>query len=103
MEILRQESGVVCARGDLHISEVEVLRTALLSELAAAPALQLDLSGVSSCDTASLQLLCSLHTSARRVGKQLRIVSPSAVLREASAILGLSLEEPTNLSRAGQP
>jgi anti-anti-sigma factor len=95
MEITRQSEGVVQLKGELHISEAEELRSALLGELAATPALVLELSGVDSCDTASFQLLCSLRRSAEREGKALRISVFSAAMREASAILGLSLEDLT--------
>ena len=100
MEILRQDDGVVCARGDLHISEVDELRNALLRELAAAPSLILDLSSVDSCDTASFQLFCSLRKSADKDGKDLRISALSAAMREASAILGLSMEDLTSNSHS---
>lgn len=92
MEILREQKGVLRAQGDLHISDVEEMRSALIRELAEAPGLVLDLSQVSSCDAASLQLLCSLQKSAEKNGKQFRISTPSAATCEASAILGLSLD-----------
>jgi len=98
MEIFRQDDGVVRAKGDLHISEVDELKSALLHEYAAAPALVLDLSGVDSCDAASLQVLCSLRKSADRDGKELRISALSVAMREASSILGLSPDELTNVS-----
>jgi anti-anti-sigma factor len=100
MEIFRQEKGVVQVRGDLHISESEGLRSALIGELTAAPALVMELPGVDSCDTASLQLLCSLQKSAERDGKGFRISAPSAAMRETSAILGLSPEDLTNEAKA---
>jgi anti-anti-sigma factor len=97
METIRQEDGVVQVRGELHISEAEELRKSLLEQLAQAPALTLDLSGVESCDTASFQLLCSLQKSAEKEGKEFRISAPSAAMREASAIIGLSLEDLANI------
>lgn len=78
--------------GDLHISEADELRCALLRELAA-PSLVLELSAVASCDTASFQLLCALQKSAQRDGKPFRITSPSPAVCEAGAVLGLSLED----------
>lgn len=88
------------AQGGLHISEAEELRVALIGALAATPSLLLDLSGIDSCDTASFQLLCSLQKSAERDGKEFRISAPSAAIREASAILGLSLEGLTRISKS---
>lgn len=99
MEILRQDDGVVQVRGELHISEAEELRSALLYGLAAVPSLGLDLSGVDSCDTASFQLLCSLQKSAERDGKQFRVTAPSASMLEVSAMLGFKLEDSTNVSQ----
>jgi anti-anti-sigma regulatory factor len=92
MEISRQSNGVLRLGGDLHIGDVEALRSALLMELAASPALELELSGVERCDTASLQILCSLGRSADRDGKGLRLHGTPAALSEPGAILGLSLE-----------
>lgn len=92
MELLREQKGVLRAEGDLHISEIEEMRSALIHELSETSELVLDLSEVSSCDAASLQLLCALQKSAERDGKEFRIASPSAAMCEASAILGLSLE-----------
>jgi anti-anti-sigma factor len=88
---------MVIARGDLHISEAEELRSALLGELAITQSLMIDLSGVDSCDTASFQLLCSLQKSAEREGKELRVVAPSTAMRDASAILGLSMGDLINI------
>ena len=99
MEISRMDDGVMCLKGDLHISDAADLRSALLSELASARDLVLDVSGVDSCDTASFQLLCSLRTSAERDGKEFRISALSAAIREASAVLGLSLENLKNTTK----
>jgi anti-anti-sigma factor len=102
MGILRDEKGVLRAQGDLHISEIEETRSTLIRELNEAPRLVLDLSEVNSCDAASFQLLCSLQKSAERDGKQLRILSPSAAMHEASATLGLSLEDLTCVPKDSQ-
>jgi anti-anti-sigma factor len=99
MEFSRMDDGVACLNGDLHIADAEALRSVLLSELAAAPELVLDASGVDSCDTASFQLLCSLRKSAERDGKVFRISALSAAMRDASAILGLSPEDLNNATK----
>lgn len=98
MELLRQDEGIVRVRGELHIGEAEKLRSALLGELVAAPALVLDFSGVDSCDTASFQLLCSLQKGAERDGKQFRITALPTAMLEARAILGVKPEDLTNVS-----
>jgi anti-anti-sigma factor len=102
MEISRQGKGVLRVKGDLHISEAGELRSTLLDELGAVPALALDLSEVDGCDTASFQLLYSLRKSAERDGKELRISVPSATMHEASAILGISLDGMTFIPAAGK-
>jgi len=101
MEIFRQGEGVVRVKGDLHISDAGELRSALLDELEAAPALALDLSEVDGCDTASFQLLYSLRKSAERDGKELHVSAPSAAMRTASVLLGLSLDDMTFIPAAG--
>lgn len=61
-------------------------------ELTAIPAcpdapFMLDLSGVTSCDTAGLQLLCAAHRSALTHGREWRPQQPSdAVLRACSEV-----------------
>jgi len=97
MEIVRQDEGLVRVSGELHISDAEALRAGLLGELVASSALVLELSGVESCDTASFQLLCALRKSAEREGKALHLSAPAAAMREASATIGLSLEDLTNV------
>jgi ABC-type transporter Mla MlaB component len=99
MEIVRQGGGVVRMQSNLHIGEVEELRTVLMGELAVAPALELELSGVENCDTAGFQLLCSLRKSAEQAAKELHISAFPAAMREASATIGLSLEDLTNLPK----
>ena len=93
MQVSGNEHGVLEIRGDLHISDAEVLRNALLGELTTSFPVAIDLSAVDSCDTASLQLLCSLVKSAERDGRNLIISTPSSAVREASATLGLRLAD----------
>jgi anti-anti-sigma factor len=99
MEICRQDGGVLRLQGDLHISDGEELRSALLSELSTAPVLTLDLADVERCDAASLQVMCSLKKSAEREGKGLRVVSASAAIQDAGEILGLSMDDFTNIAK----
>jgi anti-anti-sigma factor len=100
MEIIRQHEGVVQVTGDLHISEAEQLRSALLRELRDAPAMTLELSGVDSCDAATLQILFSLRKSAERDGKHLNVSAPSAGMRETASILGVSPESLSHISKS---
>jgi len=105
VEISRQNDGGLRLHGDLHISNVEELHSALLRERAAGPALVLDLSDVQSCDAASLQLLCSLQKSAQADGVELRISASSPAIQDAAAILGLTMDDLTQIaiSPQGEP
>jgi anti-anti-sigma factor len=102
VDIFRKNDGPVQVRGELHISEAQELRSALIGELAAVSRLVLDLSEVDSCDTASLQLLCSLQKSAQCDGKELRLLAPSAAIHNATSVLGLSIEDLTSIPNAGR-
>lgn len=78
-------------KGRLDISLVEELRTRLL-ELLESPEPCLDLSELSSCDTAGLQLLLSAHRSAAAAGKTLRFAHPPSCLTALAAQLGLAAQ-----------
>jgi len=91
--MIRQSEGMVQVRGNLHVSDAEMLQSGLVEELIAAKVLLLNLSAVDSCGTASYQLLCSLKRSAENAGKEFRISASSSAVRETSAILGLKLED----------
>jgi anti-sigma B factor antagonist len=51
----------------------------------------LELSGVNELDTAGVQLLLVARAAARARGHELRLVNPSAVVREVFATLGEKL------------
>ena len=96
MEILRTEEGLVKLQGDLHISSAEDLRGALIVELASVSALVLDLSEVDSCDSASLQLLCSLKKSAGVCSKAVSVTGLSTAMVDTCSMIGFSLKDLTN-------
>jgi anti-anti-sigma factor len=79
--------------GNLLINDVQELHKALVTALAAPGDLTLDMSEVTSCDTASLQLLCSARRSVIQEKKQLRLKAISGAVTEAVAALGLTFEE----------
>ncbi len=95
MNLSRQSDGELQVSGDLHIQGSQEFRQLLLREVESEPtnALRLDLSAVDRCDTASLQLLCSLAKSVKNAGKEFYISSPSVAVREVSKLLGLSLKD----------
>jgi anti-anti-sigma factor len=87
------EHNCLSVKDDLHISRIDELRAMLNEGIDAAGEIELDLSGVTSCDTASVQLFASLQKSAQARGTCLRITAPSTVFQETLRILGLSLED----------
>ena len=89
-----ETSGVLSIAGELHISEAEKLRSALAAHLQGEAAeCAVDLSAVKECDTASLQLIYSMHMTAVRAKKSLAVLASSGVIQETCAALGLSLED----------
>jgi anti-sigma B factor antagonist len=68
-------------QGSLSIYEAAALREELLDRIAGETDLELDLGGVTECDTAGLQLLYAARKTARKRDKHLRVVgAPQAVL-----------------------
>jgi anti-sigma B factor antagonist len=89
--------------GAIQINVVDELRAALLGFLCTTSRPVVDLSEVTECDTAALQLLVSASRTAKLSIKPLELVGLSAAVREASAALGLSDPEPPADSVAGRP
>ena len=58
------ESNTLRLMGDLDLYNVETAREALLNHLSDKRGLELDLSGVETCDTAGLQVLLAAQRSA---------------------------------------
>ncbi len=89
--------------GELDIQQAQAQREALLAAVAihagATPEadLQLDLGGVTACDSSGVQLLLATRTTLRRCGAGLHIVQASAVVRDVLQTYGLQslLAEPT--------
>ncbi len=91
MRMERDEPGrILKLSGELEIGSAEDLHVALRDYLAGGPDPRIDLSGVSRCDTAALQLLCS----ACRTAGSLEFTGVSEGIREACVALGLSLTAP---------
>ena len=55
-----------------------------------------DLSGVSACDTAALQLICALRQYAVERNRTFRISAVSPAIGEAAAAIGLHLQDLSN-------
>lgn len=74
---------------------VEAVRGQLLERLKGRQGVVLDLSGVTACDCAGLQLLCAARHSARARGQPFALGKLPPVLLAATAALGL---DPTELT-----
>jgi anti-anti-sigma regulatory factor len=74
--------------GALDIYEIESARADLLAHLAGHSGLQLNLTAITTCDTAGAQLLCAAQKSASQAGKPCTI-EMSACIRECFERLGL--------------
>ena len=88
---------LACLRidGEFTIYRAAELAEALKAALAgaaAAPALEIDLSGVTEMDCAGAQLLLAARRSARESGRALRVTGRSTVAAETMAILRLEAE-----------
>jgi len=81
--------------GEWNIANSDELRERLSALVVSGVDLVLDLSAVESCDTAALQLLCSLRRTADERGLRLRFLDMPPVLVELAQALGLDLGELT--------
>lgn len=77
----------------LSIYEAAALREAFLGCLGTQGEVALDISGITGCDAAGLQLLCSLRKSAARLGKPMRVVGSPPPVLDALAAAGLASNE----------
>ena len=80
--------------GGLTIGATPELHQAFAEYAGRSPDIVLDLSGVHACDTAGLQLICSLRCTAAQARRRFHIAALSPEIEEAAAALGLRMEEP---------
>lgn len=85
-------------QGDMNIYRAAELKQMLLEALDAPGSLTLDLSGVTECDSAGLQLLVLAGRQARDAGCALHLKAPSAAVSEVLELLRL-----TPMAEAGRP
>ena len=78
---------------DLSIYDVAGIRQALLGCLESEGGLALDLSAVTRCDAAGLQLLCAIRKSAHGRHKPYRVMGISSAVLDAMKIAGLDSGE----------
>ncbi|SFF16745.1 STAS domain-containing protein [Paracidovorax wautersii] len=87
--------------GELNIYRAAELRLVLLAAISDSPAgLDIDLSGVSEIDSAGVQLLLAARRDLQARGVPLRLVEPSAEVRQLFDLFDLSGE---HLAGASQP
>jgi len=87
----RTGSTVQCvATGELDLSTVDELRSALLAAAQDAEILRLDLSGLGFIDTTGLGALLELHVTFVRAGVAFEIAVEEGAVRQAVQITGLS-------------
>jgi len=80
---------IISVDGPLTLFTVRTERTRLLGLLGRHKMLILNLSRVSECDTAGIQLLCSCAKSAKSAGVNLRFEGADALVEPAARCLGL--------------
>lgn len=84
-----QPESVHCIDGPLNIYSVTHEHLRLLDYIENTDTLRIDLSGVSECDAAGLQLLCSLYNSAKLLQRNLQFINYPDELRSIAQLAGL--------------
>lgn len=86
------QTSAIVVEGEMTIYRAAELREALFAPLAqpAAGTFEVDLAGVTEIDTSGIQLLLALKRRALALGRELRLLQPSAAVTEALGVLGLA-------------
>jgi anti-anti-sigma regulatory factor len=80
--------------GALDIQNAALLYIALSDRQSLKPSVfEVDLAGVTACDSAGLQLLCAARKGTLTAGREWRLTTPSEPVLRACADVGLSPEE----------
>ena len=101
MGFIKQELGdkiLLKAKDAISVYEAASLREELLSYLKENNELILDLSEVTECDTAGIQLLCSARITAEQEGMAFELTSVSDPVIDAMNRAGLNPDEFFNLN-----
>jgi anti-anti-sigma factor len=85
-----EEQSVIRLTGELDLYGAVPARNFLIDHLQKGNGLDLDLSGVTTCDTAGLQLLLSAQSTVASQGKLFAIRSNSPAIQECARVLGIS-------------
>lgn len=86
------DDGRLCLDGELTIYRAAELKPVMLEAVRRTPAPSFDLSDVSEIDTAGVQLLLLARREAAALDRGLRLLAPSAAVRDAFALLALPLD-----------
>jgi anti-anti-sigma regulatory factor len=78
--------------GELTVNTVAAQHRQLVDEFAGRGRLILDLSGVTTCDTAGLQLVLSAGQTSRAAGRPFAVIRISEAVAAFSAQIGLDLQ-----------
>ncbi len=87
--------------GEQNIANAEELRELLLPSLERDCNVVLDSGGVTACDAAALQLICSLGISLAAHGRRLRIEPLAEAIAAAADEIGLSLGQEASIAQGG--
>lgn len=87
--------------GELDIRGLDELHRLFAEVLGRGPDIVVDLAGVQACDTAALQLICSLRKTAVERGQRLHVAALSPAIENIAAALGLPIQELTGANEAG--
>jgi anti-anti-sigma factor len=98
-ELSVDADGVFKIQGDLSIRESGALIAALAGALDSGPSLTVDLSEVTACDTAGLQILIAAVKQAATDGKSLHFKQASSAVRHHLELLGLGRHIPVDHPR----
>ena len=79
--------------GDWTIRRAEELRQRLAADIRPGPEIELDFGEIVECDTAGLELICSLRKTAAGQGGGFRVAAISPAVESAAAALGLRIEK----------
>lgn len=88
----------VKVRGDLSIGNAEDLLQLFREALSRHPQLVMDFAEVETCDTAVLQLICSLRKTLLQSGQRFRLAAIAPAIEHAAAAIGLPIQAWTSVA-----
>jgi anti-anti-sigma regulatory factor len=92
-ESIEGNKAVIILAGGVTVSEVDELKAALFSAMAATGELLLDVGAITATDPALLQLILSTRLTAERAGKKFELSGFSAALDKTAGAAGFIPED----------